>query len=319
MSRIDLGIFPTPFYKLENLSSKLDVNLYIKRDDLCGVGVGGNKVRKLEFLLADAMKKNCDTVITVGGAQSNHALLTAICCRKLGLDPILLLMNKGVTDEKGNLLLNKILNTEVHFMDANSSEDLYNEAQKMAKDLEKKGKKAYVIPVGGSTDIGTLGYAKCASELLSQAKDKDITIDHVVCASGSGGTQGGIVVGSKLLNIPSKVTGIMVAPEENFEYKIKNLVNGALQLLDSDIIVEESDIVLKNYVGDGYAIPSQQGIKAIKLLAKTEGIILDPVYTGKAFGGLIDLIEKGYIKKDENVVFIHTGGIPGLFAIDIEL
>ncbi|WIF95061.1 D-cysteine desulfhydrase family protein [Caminicella sporogenes] len=313
--RKKLGIFPTPFKKLQNLSSKFNVNLFIKRDDLSGVGVGGNKIRKLEFLLADAIDKGCDTVITIGGAQSNHAMLTAASCRKLHLEPILVLKKRGVTDTKGNLLLNNILDAKIYFIDTDSTSEVYDEAIKLSEELMKKGKKPYVIPMGGSNILGTLGYINCAFELFKQADEIGVNIDHIVCASGSGGTQGGIIAGVKLLDKKTKVTGVMVSPEKDFEKKISNLVNGALKLLESDICINEKEVVLKDYVGLGYAIPSEIGTQAIKLLAKNEGIILDPVYTGKAFGGLIDLIERGYIRENENVVFIHTGGIPGLFAI----
>lgn len=317
-SQVSLGIYPTPLYRLDKLSSKYNINIFIKRDDLCGVGVGGNKVRKLEFLLADAINKKCDTIITMGGAQSNHAMLTAACSRKLGLEPILFLKARGVTSVEGNLLLNNILDTEVHLIDTDYSSEVEKEALDYAQYLEKKGKKPYFIPIGGSTPLGTLGYIKGAYELFSQAEEKRDMIDHIFCASGSGATQAGILAGAKLLNQETKVTGIMVSPEDNFHETIRVLARDSLQLIKKNIEIRDKNVHLVDYTGTGYAIPSKNGVDAIKLAAKTEGLILDPVYTGKAFGGMIDLIEKGYVKKNENVVFIHTGGVPGLFALKLK-
>jgi len=315
--KVELGIFPTPLTKLNRLSKEYNCNIYIKRDDLCGVGVGGNKVRKLEFLLADALNKGCDTVVTMGGAQSNHAMLTAACARRLNLEPILFLKKRGVTTIDGNLLLNDILNTEVHLIDTDYSSEVERKALDYIEELKKQGKKPYFIPIGGSNELGTLGYINCTFELYKQLDEIQIDIDHLVCASGSGGTQGGLLAGTKILNKDTKVTGIMVSPEKNFPDTILNLAKGAISLLDDKGEVTIEDVNLQNYIGPGYAVPSKEGVEATKILAKLEGIFLDPVYTGKAFGGMLDLIKRGYIKENQNIVFIHTGGIPGLFAIKI--
>ncbi len=317
LPKLELGLFPTPLAKLERLSTMFNCNIFIKRDDLCGVGVGGNKVRKLEYILADAINKGCDTIITMGGAQSNHALLTAMCSRKLGLEPILFLKKRGVTSNDGNLLLSNIIDAKINFIDTDHSSEVQKEALKLAEDLEKQGRKPYFIPIGGSIPLGTVGYISGALELFSQAEEEEKDIDHIICASGSGGTQGGLVAGTKLISKNTKVTGIMVSPEENFENTIMDLGNEAIKLINAEERIKLEDVILKDYIGAGYAIPSKEGIEAIKLLAKKEGIILDPVYTGKAFAGMLDLIRKGYIKENENVVFIHTGGIPGLFAVKL--
>ena len=314
--RINIGCYPTPFYLMKNLSNKIGLNLFIKREDLSGIGIGGNKIRKLEFLLADAKLKNCDTVITTGAAQSNHAMLTAAACRALNLEPILVLKKRGVTALKGNLLLNHILNTKVHFVDIDDYEDVYKEMNKIAKGLITKGKKPYIIPLGGSVPLGVLGYVNAVSEMLSQAEQKGIAIEHIVCASGSGGIQAGLIVGTKLFNRNIKVTGIEISPEEGFAKIVADLANGTLKLLESELSIKEEDVVVKEYIGPGYACPSPEGTEAIKLVARTEGIILDPVYTGKAFGGLMSLAKEGYFNKGDNIVFMHTGGIPALFAIE---
>ncbi len=316
--KVSLGCFPTPFYKMENLSRKLDMSIYVKRDDLSGLAAGGNKTRKLEYVLADAMAQKCDTVITTGQAQSNHAVLTAVACRKVGLEPILVLKKRGVTGIKGNMLLNKIVDADVRFVDSDHYEDVYREMDLVAEEQEQKNRRPYQIPLGASVPLGCLGYAAGVIELFAQADQRGTRIDHIVCASGSGGTQAGLIVGAKILNKDTKIIGILTSPEQDFDKLVYNLALDTCKLLETDLNISKEDIILKEYIGPGYGLPSAEGTSAIKLVACTEGFLLDPVYTGKAFGGLLSLIREGYFKKNETIVFIHTGGLPALFAVDAD-
>ena len=210
LPQLRLGVYPTPFYRLENISRIYSKDIWIKRDDLCGVALGGNKVRKLEYLLADAQKQGCDTVFTTGGAQSNHAMLTAACAARLGLRCVLILKKRGVTDRKGNLVLDDIFGAQVEFMDTDSYEDIYAEMRKRCEVLASQGHKGYIIPVGGSTALGSIGYAECVRELAEQAKEAGIEISHVASATGSGGTTAGLVLGTSLFLPQAKATGLGV-------------------------------------------------------------------------------------------------------------
>lgn len=312
--KINLVIKPTPFYKLNNISRITGKNIYIKRDDMTGIGLGGNKVRKLEYVLADAVKSGADTIITTGAAQSNHAMLTAACCRRLGLDVILVLMQRGVTEKKGNLLLNDLLGVKVVFVDSDCFDDVYTEISRISDELRAAGKKPYIIPVGASVPLGTLGYIDCVREIALQAEAQSVCINHIVCCVGSGGTYAGAALGAKLFFPNAKVTGIIVSPED-FRPIVTDLIKGACTILDTDYPPMEDVINLFNYEGKGYAIPSERGNAAIRLMAENEGLFLDPVYTGKTFGGMLDLIDKDYFKDEDNIVFIHTGGAASLFAI----
>jgi D-cysteine desulfhydrase family pyridoxal phosphate-dependent enzyme len=313
IEKLRLGHYPTPLARLENISREAGVNFYIKRDDLCGIVFGGNKVRKLEYLLAYAKAQGFDTILTAGGAQSNHATLTAACCKKLGLEPLLLLKKRGVTETRGNLLLDKFMNAEVRFIDTDNYADVYAEAGKIMENLRAAGRKPWLIPVGGSVPLGALGYLDAAEEIASQAGEQGFGIDHIVCCSGSGGTHAGLLLGAKSRNV--KVTGIVVSVEEDFQREIYKLTLETAELagIKTDIVLD--DVILKEYIGPGYARPSEEGTKAIRFMAEHEGIFLDPVYTGKTFAGFLDLLSKGYFTQGENIVFVHTGGGPAIFAL----
>ena len=317
VSRISLAQLPTPFYKLNNVSAAIGRNVFIKRDDMTGVSLGGNKVRKLEYLLAEAKEQGCDVVITTGGAQSNHAMLTAACCRMLGMEPILMLKKRGVMGRKGNLLLEALMDVDVRFVDTPSYDVVYEEMDKLAEELRAAGKKPYLIPVGGSVPLGTVGYVDCAKEIFEQAKAANVKIDRVICTAGSGGTLGGILLGTMLYGEGAKVTGIAVC-DDPFEEITEELVNECAKILGVDVSITREDVDVRRYYGAGYAMPSKEGLAAIQLMAQKEGIMVDPVYTGKTFAGLLDMCEKGEIKEGENVVFLHSGGAASLFAIDPE-
>ena len=305
--KVTLGVFPTPIQRLENISSKLNVNIFIKRDDLSGLGLGGNKVRKLEYLLADAKQKNAQVVFTTGGAQSNHAMLTAAAAGKLGMKAILILKKRGVTECVGNQLLEHLMDTEVIFMDTDDYSDIYEEMDRIGNQL---GVPYYKIPCGGSNALGSLGYVECAKEISEQG----IQFDHLICAEGSGGTMSGLAFGAKLYLPETMVHGMMVDTDP-FDQITPALMREIAILMEADIEINENDYHLADMCGQGYAIPSREGNEAISLMAKEEGLFLDPVYTGKAFAGLLKMADEGIFHEGQNILFLHSGGAGGLFAV----
>lgn len=309
-----LGVFPTPFYKLEAISARYGRNIWIKRDDLCGVALGGNKVRKLEYLLAQAQADGCDTVFTTGGAQSNHAMLTAACAARLGMKCVLLLKKRGVTARLGNLILDEIYGAEVRFIDTDRYEDIYAEMDRLDGELAKEGRKACHIPVGGSTALGSLGYAACVQELSQQAAG--VPLAHIVSATGSGGTTAGLLLGARLYLPQAQVTGIAVDTDP-FEEIVPELAAGGAELLGVSLDRAGGDFRMVSHVGQGYAIPNPADTPYIQELARTEGILLDPVYTGKAWSGMLELLKAGGFGSEGDIVFVHTGGAAALFAMDL--
>ena len=303
-----LGLYPTPMYRLPNISRELGTNVWIKRDDLCGVALGGTKVRKLEYLLHDAKSKGYDLVMTTGQAQSNHAMLTAACALRMGLDCILLLKERGITARKGNQILNHLMGVEVRYMDTDSFEDIYDEMDRIGEEL---GRKVYKIPCGGSNTLGTLGYIDCMREVA----DSGIQFDHLVCACGSGGTAAGCTLGAKLYLPGTKVMCSMV-DDEPFDIIVPRLMQEAADLLEVSTEIPVPDLL--PMWGPGYSIPSTEGNEAVSMMMKLEGIVLDTCYTGKAFAGLVRRAREGFYQPDDNVLFIHTGGAGGLFAQDWE-
>ena len=314
-SRIPFGVLPTPLYKLENISRQFGKNIYIKRDDMIGVALGGNKVRKLEYLLADARDQGADVVLTAGGPQSNHAMLTAACASRIGMKAILVLKKRGELSG-GNLILDDIYNAEVRFVDTDSYDDVYAEMEAIMDTLRKAGHTPYFIPVGGSVPRGSLGYVGCTEEIAEQSRALGVSFDAVVSATGSGGTYAGLTYGAKL-NLPgTRSVGIGVC-DDPFPDIAFDLMNGLKDLLESDVPVEKEDIHIRYCIGPGYAIPSPEGCAAVRRLARSEGILVDPVYTGKALAGFFQLLEEGYFMGEENILFVHTGGAGALFAVDL--
>jgi D-cysteine desulfhydrase len=294
-------------------------HIFIKRDDLLGLSGGGNKTRKLEFLVAQALKEGADTLITCGAVQSNHCRLTLAAAVKEGLKCRLILEQRVPDsydpDASGNNFLFRLLGVEkVTVVDGGV--DLAAAMQAEADELAADGRKGYVIPGGGSNPIGTLGYVSCAQEILAQAFQKGVHFDHLVCASGSGGTHSGMLVGMRAMGSKIPVTGISVRrPVPEQEGLIGGLVTQTREFLGypSDLMDGELTI-FDDYVGPGYSIPTEEMAEAVRIFARVEGILLDPVYTGKAAAGLLDLIHKGHFKQGEKVLFLHTGGSPGLYA-----
>jgi L-cysteate sulfo-lyase len=319
--RVRLGHFPTPLEPMANLSKHLGgPNLYIKRDDCTGLASGGNKTRKLEFLIAEALQQGADTVITQGATQSNHARQTAAAAAKHGLECKILLEQRvsGFGDEydgSGNVLLDKLFGAEI-VSRLPAGTDMQKAMEDLAVELRAKGKKPYVIPGGGSNPVGALGYVACALELLQQSYETGLRIDHVVIATGSAGTQAGLVVGLEGANTGIPLIGISVrAPRARQEENVHRLTLATAKHVGLTVEIARDKVVADdNYVGDGYGLPTTEMVEAIKLTARLEGILLDPVYTGKGMAGLVGLVRAGRFAKGSNVVFIHTGGSVGLFG-----
>ncbi|OGF44671.1 MAG: hypothetical protein A2452_07940 [Candidatus Firestonebacteria bacterium RIFOXYC2_FULL_39_67] len=313
IKKISLFNRVTPIEHLESLSKQLEgPKIFIKRDDLTDAALGGNKVRKLEYILADALETGCDTIITTGGPQSNHARITAGVCAKLGLRCVLLLSGKKNVLE-GNLLLDKIFGADVRFADSWDFDKIQKMMEELAKHLTEKGHKAYPVPVGGASGLGTMGYAECFSEILAQEKELNLEFDRIVVANGSGGTQAGLEIG-KMENRSKKeilAMSVLFKKAKALEYVKKEIAEG-YKVLGKNTPELNGIIIDDSYLGEGYAIPDERVIETIGLVGRSEGIILDPVYTGKAFGGLIDYIKCGKISKNENILFIHTSGYPGI-------
>lgn len=310
----------TPLEKLSRLSGELGgPSIYIKRDDLTGLAAGGNKTRKLEYLMAKALENQADTIITCGALQSNHCRLTLSAALKENLNCILVLEEpeKGSYQKQanGNNLLYQLMSPEcLHIVPPGTDMEL--EMELVAETLKKQGRESYIIPGGGSSPIGCLGYVSCAKELLIQTEEMGFEPDGIVVTSGSGGTQAGMITGLSCLSRNIPVYGIQISNRltslEQSE-KIAQLSKDTAALLGLTTELP-APICLNGYIGPGYTWPSPDTVETIKLLLKTEGILLDPVYTGKAMNGLLDLAATGVFSPGQNIVFLHTGGAPGLFA-----
>jgi D-cysteine desulfhydrase len=310
----------TPIEKLERLSALLGgPELYIKRDDLLGLAGGGNKTRKLEFLVADALAKGADTLITCGAVQSNHCRLTLAAAAKEGLKCRLVLeervANSYDPDASGNNFLFRLLGVEAVRV-VKTGVDLAAEMQKVADEVAALGRKAYVIPGGGSNALGALGYVSCAEEILAQTHDLGLRLDHIVCASGSTGTHAGLICGLVGNNSQIPLTGINVRrPRQEQEPNVHKLAQETAALLGiPGGIPRDAITALGDWVGPGYSLPTPEMVEAVRMLAQVEGILLDPVYTGKAMAGLIALVRRGTFKAGQRVLFVHTGGAPALYA-----
>jgi D-cysteine desulfhydrase len=325
---MNLAIYPrrrytegqTPLEAAPRLSAAVGgPNIFLKRDDLLGLAAGGNKTRKLEFLVAEALAQGADTLITCGAVQSNHCRLTLAAAVKEGLKCRLVLEERvaGSYDPEasGNNFLFKLLGVERISIVPGGS-DMTAEMSAVAAEVAAEGRQAYIIPGGGSNPVGATGYVACAEEILAQAFAQSLAIDRVVCASGSAGTHAGLVVGFCGNHSHIPVVGINVRrPKEEQEELVYDLARRtAARLGAGAALCRDSILCFGEYVGPGYSIPTSAMAEAVRLLARTEGVLLDPVYTGKAMAGLIDLSRKGFFHKNENILFVHTGGSPALYA-----
>jgi len=320
--RLFFAHLPTPLERLDRLSAELGgPEIWIKRDDCTGLSTGGNKTRKLEFLMAEAEAQGAEMVMTQGATQSNHARQTAAIAAKMGMKCHILLEDRTGSNDasynaSGNVLLDHLHGATTEKRAAGG--DMNAEMEKVAERLRAGGRKVYTIPGGGSNPTGALGYVNCAFEMLGQFNDAALGIDHIIHATGSAGTQAGLIVGLKAMNAQIPLLGIGVrAPKPKQEENVLALARATADKLGCPGVVAREDVVANtDYVGEGYGIPTQSGLEAIRIFAELEGILLDPVYSAKGAAGLIDLIRKGQFRKGERVVFLHTGGAAALFGYD---
>ncbi|MER3543900.1 MAG: D-cysteine desulfhydrase [Chloroflexota bacterium] len=319
--RLPLAAYPTPLAPLPRLTAQLSgPALWVKRDDGIGPALGGNKARKLEFLMAEAQRRGARQVATFGGLQSNHARMTAAVAGALGMEAHLFFFERCPEEMRGNLLLESLLGAKMHFLPLGGGGGLTLErANRLVRLLARLrvGPNAYFIPVGGHTALGALGYVLCAAELHEQTAAAGLPQATVVTAAGTGGTLAGLLAGFALLDSPLRVLGIDVGKLwKGFPASIAHLTEEVCVLLGEPRRFAPEDIPLieGHYVGAAYGVPSPEGMAALRQVATCEGLILDPVYTGKAMAGLLDLIRQGYFRRDEAVIFLHTGGAPALFA-----
>ncbi len=322
LPKTNLGFFPTPLVELKKLSKHLNgPRIFMKRDDQTGLAFGGNKTRKLEYLIADAIAKNYDTIITGGAEQSNHCRQTSAAAAAAGLKCHLVLGGSEPKLFQGNFLLDSLFGAVIHWTGE------FRKGEKIPEIVEKlssQGNKPYVIPYGGSNAIGASAFAYAVRELKLQLSQLNEKIDYIVFSSSSGGTHAGLLVGKIAFNFQSEIVGIGIdkgeTGDEPLEIHIKNIANETADLLGLDHKFDLSEVIIKHeYEGSGYGVVGDLEIEAIKLTAANEGIILDPVYTGRTMGGLIDMIRKKEIPANKNVLFWHTGGTPSIFNYSSEL
>ncbi|MET0071529.1 MAG: D-cysteine desulfhydrase family protein [Candidatus Thiodiazotropha sp.] len=315
LPKVDLGFFPTPVVKLSKLSSLLGgPEILMKRDDMSGLALGGNKTRKLEYLLHDAIAKGCDAVITAGAAQSNHCRQTAAAAALLQLECHLALGGDPPETANGNLLLDNLLGAQIHWAGAKRKGETIPE---IFERLSAQGKKPYVIPYGGSNELGAYAFVNALQELETQLDTTQLS--HIVFASSSGGTHAGLMLGKALLHRAYTLLGINIDKGDSdavpFDRFILNLADRTAELIGSAVKFHGDDIHLDaNYVGDGYGVVGELEKEALAIIARYEGILLDPVYTARAMGGLMDMIRAGALTSEDRVLFWHTGGTPSLFA-----
>jgi len=317
LPRLRLATLPTPLEEMPTLSAYLGgPRLLVKRDDMTGLAFGGNKVRKLEYLLGEAVDRGCDVVVTVGAAQSNHARATAAAARRLGLDAVLVLAGDEPLERQGNLLLDTIFGADIRVVDTDDDYVLMGVVEDIARDLQRRGRAPYVIPPGGSAALGAAAYANAGLELLDQLNTRGVHADAIVHATGTGGTQAGLYTACRLMQTRMEIIGVSAGPSRDVATaRVRSLVEDLCGLLGIDWRPHPDDIVVTDeYVGERYAVATPEGLDAIRLVARTEGLLLDPVYTGKAMAGLIDQVRRGRFRPDQSVVFWHTGGQPALFA-----
>lgn len=310
---------PTPLERLPRISEELGLDFYIKRDDLTNLGVGGNKLRKLEYLLADAKRQGATTLLTMGGAQTNHGRLTAAVAAKYGMKCVIVCLDDYPGEVSANILLDRLMGAEVVLKkdDGRPAAEQYAQVVAQVKSrYEAQGEKVYEIPIGGSNTLGMLGYYECAVELTGQALAQGIPGARVVCSVGSMGTYMGLFCGLKNERSPLRLTGISIMPQEpGLEQRLLAYFEQAKAAwgLDCTASADEFD-VQADYTRGGYNNPSPEVRQAIYLMARREAVILDPCYTGKAFAGVIDMVKEGKLRRGEQVIFLHTGGLPGIYT-----
>jgi D-cysteine desulfhydrase len=313
--KLNLANLPTPIEPLRGLSATLGKEVYVKRDDLTGCPTSGNKIRKLEFALAEAKAQGAQVVITAGGTQSNHCRATAVACRQIGLEPFLILRGSGDETPDGNLLLDALCGARIRFISPEQyREGLDSIVEEVIRQHKAAGKKCYFVPVGASNEVGAMGYLNCAREIAKWQEKHAISFDRIYYAAGSGGTSAGLILGQKLFGLEARLRGINVGePYEQFIEDIERIVHKALQRYEIAVEFDRVDIeIVDGYYGEGYGDIPEEVAACIRRLGLSDGLILDPVYTAKAMLGLIGEEEK---TEGGRVLFIHTGGIFSLFAL----
>ncbi len=315
-SKLNLANLPTKIIKAEELSNELGVNIYIKRDDQTGTEISGNKVRKLEYALKQAKDMGATLIITTGGIQSNHCRATTVAATMLGMKTLLLLRIGEEPKIEGNYFLNKLLGAEIRFCTPDEYRESRNEIMReIANEKSLSGEKCYIIPEGASFGIGSLGYFNAFEEILLQEKEMSIRFDAIVTATGSGGTYSGLYLANKHYNQNKRIIGFAVCDNtEYFVNRIDQINRDALEFINYEIDIRKDDIEINDkYTGIGYAVSTKEELDFIKYFAREEAVILDPVYTGKAMFGLYNELKSGRFKDLNNILFIHTGGLFGLF------
>ena len=320
LPQVDIGHFPTPLEECPRLSEELGgPRIFIKREDCSGLAFGGNKVRQLTFTIGDGVNQGADTIIQGAASQSNHCRQAAAASAKLGLKCYLRLARDNKSVRQGNVLLDELSGADVEFVDASMGSELDAIKYALAEELKEKGLKPYVLAAPRSTALAAAAFAWCIAEIHEQQEAIGIDADWIYAAS-AGGTQGGLILGTKVLGMEMKPFGIAPIGWPDRVERIRNAANDASGILGLDLVINDDDVRNSDdYVGEDYGVLTPECVDALKLMARTEGIFLDPSYTSKALSGLIDHIQKGRISADETVIFLHTGGTPALFAYNEEL
>ncbi len=322
-TKYPLAFLPTPLHYLPNLSKRLSYDIYIKRDDQTGLVTGGNKTRKLEYLIKEAIDKGYDTVITAGAQQSNHCRQTAAACAQAGLECHLWLNGNEPEIYQGNLLFSHLLGAHLHFSGEKAKGRKFA-LQKLKTFLDKQGKKTYIIPVGGSNLTGAKGYIAAMSELKQQMQTQEIDFDYIFFATSSGGTQAGMMIGREIFDIKAKLMPILIDKTTDFEVPLQETIYDIITEYNKTgpipvDIAPDRITVIDTYNKAGYGIVTEHERQAINLLAQTEGILVDPVYTGRAFYGMLDMVKKRSLPRNVKILFWHTGGTPALCAYSNDL
>lgn len=308
IAKIELGLYPTPLQELINISHTLGggKRLFLKREDLCGIGLGGNKVRKMEYLLAEAIEQGCDCIITGGGAKSNQPIAAAACANRVGL-PSFLVTPESTCPSISHLA--KLLGATLCVVESAKNDAVGKAIRQKAKELQEQGLKPYIIPPGASVVQGVLGYVDAMRELYEQAAAKGVSIDHVICCGATGNTYAGVVLGTKLFSPATTATVVSIARRFCHKSTLCKMIEQAKRLLDTNVCVSEEDLHIYFSCGKGLGMETSKGKAAMQEMAEKEGVFLDPVYTGKAFAGVLDLNREGVFQDGQVIVFLHTGGM----------
>ncbi len=312
--RVPCALLPTPVHKLDRLSSELGISLHVKRDDMTGLAFGGNKARKLEYLLGEARARDAKVLIAVGSCQSNFCRMVAALGKIHDFEVHLVLGGAKPTFISGNLLVDRMVGATCHFVESHDWNDWLQESEKLTNWCIQKGKSVYAMPVGGSTPLGCMGYVQALGEIADDEKRLKTKFDRIYLASGSGGTQAGLIVAQAIAQWPGSIVGISVAQDGGAQRSVVSELVGETAGLLGVHLLDEEIIVDGDYLGEGYGIPSVEGDKAVELFANKESVFLDSVYTGKAAAAVIGHVKSGEIKAGEKILFLHTGGSVSLFA-----